>query len=127
MKGTKIYSVLHSKCPVCNEGDVFLTKNPYDLKNLDKMPIRCEVCDHKFELESGFWYGSMYVSYALTVGMGAGTFLITYLIYPQANVWLYIGLITAMVTLLAPLTFRFSRLIWMNMFSKYDALRTKKA
>lgn len=127
MKGSKMYSVLHGKCPVCQEGDVFESKQIYNLRKFDKMPDNCPNCGHKFEIEQGFWYGAMYVSYGFTVALSVAVFLITYLIYPEASSGLYIGLITGAVILVAPITYRMSRLVWMNMFSRFDPLKSKKA
>lgn len=126
MKGSKWYGVLHAKCPICHEGEVFVSKKMYNLKLFDKMHAKCASCGHKFEIEQGYWIGAMYVSYALTVFFSVLTFLITYLIYPNASSALYIGLISSVVVLLAPFTYRLSRLIWMNMFSKYNPNKAKK-
>jgi uncharacterized protein (DUF983 family) len=126
MKGTRWYSIFKAKCPVCHEGDVFESKEVYNLRKFDKMYKNCSHCGHKYEKEQGFWYGAMYVSYALTVAMSVAAFVLTYLIYPPATVWVYISIITITVLFLAPVTFRGSRLIWMNFFNHYDALKAKK-
>jgi uncharacterized protein (DUF983 family) len=126
MKGDKTYSIIHAKCPVCQEGDVFESKQIYNLKEFDKMHENCTICNHKYEIENGFWYGAMYVSYALTVAFSVATFILTYLFYPSASVWVYIGMIVLSLLVLAPITFRLSRLIWMNFFSSYDPLKAKQ-
>jgi uncharacterized protein (DUF983 family) len=120
MKRNLLQSIFKSKCPVCREGDAFKSKSAYDLRNFDKMPEHCSHCGHKFEKEQGFWYGAMYVSYAVTVAMSVATFILTYLIYPSATVWIYISMIIGVIFFLAPITFRLSRMIWMNFFAKYD-------
>src|ERR1035437_5136028 len=66
-KGSKFYSVTRLKCPKYQEGDWFLTRNPYNLRKFDKMPEKCPVCGQLFELEIGFYWGAMYVSYVTTV------------------------------------------------------------
>lgn len=126
MKGSKIYSIFKAKCPVCHEGDVYESKQVYNLRKFDKMHERCAYCNHKFEIEQGFWYGAMYVSYALTVAFSVASFVLTYLIYPEADAWLYFGLIVFVLIGLMPVTYRLSRLIWMNMFTSYDPLKAKK-
>lgn len=125
MKSARLYSVLKAKCPVCLEGDVFDNKGVYDLKNIDKMHVNCSNCGHKYEKEAGFWYGAMYVSYGLTVIMSVAIFTITYLLFPKASVWLYIGVIVFIILLLGPITFRSSRLVWMNLFARYNPLKAK--
>lgn len=37
-KGTKLYSILRFKCPKFQEGNLFINKNPYILKDFDKIP-----------------------------------------------------------------------------------------
>lgn len=125
MKRNLLQSIFTYKCPVCREGDAFSFKNPYNLRNFDKMPEHCSECGHKFEKEQGFWYGAMYVSYALTVAMSVATFVLTYLFYPAATVWVYISAIIAVIFLLAPITFRLSRMVWMNFFAKFDSSKVK--
>jgi hypothetical protein len=81
---------------------------------------KCAHCGHKYEIENGFWYGAMYVSYGLTVAFSVATFVLTYLIYPDADTWLYFGLIVFVLLALVPITFRYSRLIWMNLFTSFN-------
>jgi len=119
-KGQKIYSVLKEKCPICHNGDVFLTKRKYDLKKFDKMHERCPSCKHKFEIEGGYWQGAMYVSYAVTVAYSIATFVLTYLINRETSAWTYIIIICLVALLAAPINYRISRMIWMNLFSKFD-------
>ena len=48
---------------------MFSAKNAWNLKTTLKMPEKCAECAQPFELEVGFWYGTGYVSYGLTVAM----------------------------------------------------------
>ncbi len=123
MKVSLLASILKGKCPVCRQGDAFLGKSIYDVKNMDKMPTNCSHCGHKFEREPGFWVGAMYSSYAITVAFSVAIFVLTFLIYPAASSWLYISIISVGMVVLAPVTFRLSRMMWMNFFSKYDATK----
>ena len=93
------------------------------------MNERCSCCGHKYEIETGFFYGAMYVAYALTVAISVATFVLTYLIYPDTPYWVYIINILAVLVLLAPVTFRGGRLIWINFFSSYkpDAIEQFEA
>jgi uncharacterized protein (DUF983 family) len=124
-KGTKIYSILKEKCPVCQEGEVFLTKKKYEFRTFDKMHVRCPHCNHKYEIEGGFWQGAMYVSYAFTVALSVATFVLTYLIYPETGVWYHITIISLMSLVMAPITYRMSRMIWMNLFSHYNPTKSR--
>ncbi|MFO0436645.1 MAG: DUF983 domain-containing protein, partial [Sphingobacteriaceae bacterium] len=63
-----IISMLFNKCPRCHQGDVFTEKNPYKLNKVFSMHETCSHCQLKYEKEPSFFYGAMYVSYALTSG-----------------------------------------------------------
>ena len=84
-KPNYIWSMLTTKCPRCRRGSMFTNSNPWNLKETLKMPDKCPECGQPFELEVGFWYGTGYVSYALTVVI-SGLSLIMW--------WLLIGLST---------------------------------
>lgn len=117
-KGTKLYSILKRKCPVCQEGDFFLSK-PYDLKNTGKIHESCSECNEKFSKEPGFYYGAMYVSYALGVVVFVAVFIITYLIYPNSSAMTYIILIAIAMVLFGPFLYELSKIIWANMFMSF--------
>ena len=119
-KGSRLYSIFKGRCPVCHEGKVFTYKEVYHPSKFDKMEENCGVCGHKYEKEVGFFYGAMYVAYALTVALSVATFVLTYLIYQDTPYWVYIINILAVLVLLAPVTFRGGRLIWLNFFNSYN-------
>lgn len=119
MKGTKLYSVLKLKCPHCQEGNLFLTKNPYNLKMFDKMPDKCEVCGEDFVRESGFFWGAMMVSHALTTIIAVVVHLIMFHFYGWDLTPNIIAIISV-ILILFPIVFRTSRAIWINIFVDYD-------
>lgn len=91
------------------------------------MEETCDSCGHKFEIETGFWYGAMYVSYALTVAIMVAMIVATYVLIPDPSAGAYIAAVVVAVVLMIPITFRGSRLIWMNFFSKYRGNQKAKA
>ena len=117
-KGSKLYSVIKLKCPKCHEGEFFLSRNLY--KSIGKNHKNCSCCGHKFELETGFFYGAMYVSYAIAIAFSVAIGVATYVFYPEAPYYIYITGILSGLVFLFPITFGWSRMIWMNMFTKYD-------
>lgn len=86
-----------------------------------EMDTHCAVCGLKFEIEPGFFWGAMYVSYALTVGMmlilGG---MILFLSGGQAEFWTYIIPIVGSLILSAPLTFRYARVLMLSLFSPIE-------
>lgn len=117
-KGTKLYSIVRQKCPRCHEGDLFLNKNPYNLNMLDKMPPRCPVCGCDFVRETGFYYGAMMISHALTTVMAVIVHFTVFHYYGWEIAPHLISLLTVIIGLF-PVVFRTARTIWINMFVAY--------
>lgn len=118
-KGTKLYSILHSKCPTCNEGD-FYESHPYDLKRIGNILPNCTVCGQKYEKEPGFYYGAMYVAYALGVALFVTCWTSFNLFFPSIPIGWEIGIIIFLTLVTAPYFYSLSKIIWANMFMKYD-------
>jgi len=114
-----IYSVLHSKCPRCNLGDLYVDNNPYHLRHLGKMKKSCEKCGQLYEPETGFYYGAMYVSYGLSI---AAMFIPAGILYFffHAPFQVLLATVLGIYALGFPLFFRLSRNIWLNMFVRFD-------
>lgn len=121
-KGSKLYSVFNNKCPQCQEGRFFQHGITLNLKKNLKVDEHCESCGFKYMIEPSFFYGAMYVSYALTVAMAVAIFVISYL--------LGLGLIGTILAIfvvlvaLTPLIMRVSRLLYINMFVHYKEKKT---
>lgn len=113
-----LYSMAMNKCSRCHQGDVFVSKNPYKLSKIFEMHKTCSHCHLEFEPEPSFFYGAMYVSYAIS----SGWFIIWFALQSFLLNWetLHFALfVTGFIIAVAPLTLRWSRLIWLNFFFKY--------
>jgi uncharacterized protein (DUF983 family) len=119
MKQTKFYSVLYNKCPYCHEGDFFIDKNPFKLKTFDKQHQNCPVCHNTYMPENGFYYGAMYVSYALDIALGVALFILSNVIF-NGGTTVFLILFVVLILGLWTIIFRKARLIWINFFIKYD-------
>ena len=83
------------------------------------MPKKCTKCSQDFEIETGFYYGAMYVSYALTIAITVAIFVaLTVLNLFSIGVFLVADLIVLL--LLLPYIFRVSRAIWITLMIRYD-------
>ena len=113
-KGSKFYSVFHNKCPQCQAGNFFQFPVSLNFKKNLKIYENCDSCGLKYMIEPSFFYGAMYVSYALTVGLAIAIFILGYIL----NLSLITSFIAILVILLGltPVTMRISRLIYINMF-----------
>ncbi|RYC68202.1 MULTISPECIES: DUF983 domain-containing protein [Spirosoma] len=119
VKGTKLYSIVFNKCPRCQQGDFFVTKSAFNIRNFDKMHTSCPVCGQNYTPEPGFYTGSMYVSYAFYVATIVSSFVLFVAMLGFDEIDLLIGLIPALI-ILTPLFFRLARRVWINMFVPYD-------
>jgi uncharacterized protein (DUF983 family) len=122
-KPSLIGSILKLKCPNCRKGNLFTNKSIFPLKHMMDMPEKCPVCGQKYELEVGFYYGTGYVSYALSVGLFIFNLIWYWLIfgisYKDGSIINYVITSTIIVLLLQPLLMRLSRAIYINFFVQY--------
>jgi hypothetical protein len=69
----------------------------------------------RFEIEPGFFYGAMYVSYAFVVAEMLNVGLLTYLITGNdKSPWLYIFSILLSVLALTPINYRYSKVLLLH-------------
>ena len=106
---------------------MFTDSNPYrkiKLKHIFDMPADCAVCGQKFDLEPGFWYGTAYVSYALTVAISVSTFVAWLVLIGLSTednrVFYWLGLNAVVLVILQPWIMRLSRVIYIRFFIHYD-------
>lgn len=118
-KGSKLYSIFKYKCPRCHQGEVFKSKSSYNLPKMFDMHEQCSNCELRYEFEPGFFYGAMYVSYGLTVALGVATYVLMQMFF-EASVAQIILVLVGVLIVGSPLVLRLSRIIWMNLFIKYE-------
>ena len=123
-KRNKLFGILKLKCPRCREGNLFLHKNPYHLKMLDKMPKKCLVCGEDFERETGFYYGAMMISHASMTLIAVLVHLIVFHFYGWEIAPNLIS-ITTIIIIMFPIIFRTSRAIWIGFFVRYRESKSK--
>lgn len=121
-KGSKFYSIFKFKCAHCHEGEFFVDRNPYNLRYVGDILEKCPVCQRRYSPEPGFYYGAMYVSYALGVAMFVTVYVATAVLYPEAPMWLYISLIFGSLIFFGPYLYALSKTIWANLFFTYKGV-----
>jgi uncharacterized protein (DUF983 family) len=114
-------AMLHAKCPRCRRGDLFKT-SMYGFES-QKMFEVCPHCGMRYEIEPGYFYAAMYVGYAINVALAVTLGVITYWITNELDSpWVYIITILLASFILAPVNFRYSRVIllyWLSPKIKY--------
>ena len=75
----------------------------------------CGNCGHKYEIEPGFFFGAMFVSYALIVAeLGVAYVLIQSFV---SNTEVLIAIMFGVIVLTSFTNYKYSRLIWMYMLT----------
>ena len=118
-KGSKLNSILTGSCPKCQNESMYLDKNMLHLTKILKMNENCSHCGLKYQIEPSFFYGAMYVSYGLNVGIGIVAFIVSYVILNTSLKVAFISIIASLI-LSFPMVLRLSRNIYINMFVSYD-------
>lgn len=118
LKGSKIYSILTGYCPVCHEESMYIESNPYKLNKVFQMHERCSNCGTKYKIEPSFFYGAMYVSYAVGIAFSVAAFIIAH-IFLNASLLASFFAIVGTLIFFMPVIMRLSRNIWINFFLSY--------
>lgn len=118
-KGSKLYSILTGTCPKCHEESMYEDKNPFHLGAIYKMHESCSHCNTRYKIEPSFFYGAMYVSYALGIAFGVTAFIISYVFLSSSLKTAFIAIIGTLIVFM-PIIMRLSRNIWINFFINYD-------
>ena len=88
------------------------------------MPEKCGVCRQPFELEPGFYYGTGYVSYGLSIAYLVFTFILWKIIIGMSindnRFFWWMGFSIFTLVLLQPWLMRLSRVMYLYFFVKYD-------
>ncbi len=92
---------------------------PFSLRKPLKMLTRCEVCGQKFEPETGFYYGAMFISYLF---IALVSFIVVCFNIFVLGIQVEISFLILLVFLgiIYIWNLRFSRSLWIHLVIKYD-------
>jgi len=107
-KKGNIFTLLACKCPRCGKGKVF-EHSVFDLKSFSSTKASCPVCNLVYEPEIGFFWGAMYWSYALGVGIMVVASIILYALGMSPEVLTYT--VPLIILVLLPVLYRYSRVL----------------
>lgn len=111
---SKIGSIISCKCPRCRKGKVF----PYSPFNLFKFSVTndyCPVCNLKFEHETGFFWGAMYISYSFSTAI----MIISGVIFINLDwsISRIVKILIPTILILTPFSYRYSRILLLYLIS----------
>ncbi|QHL89363.1 DUF983 domain-containing protein [Nibribacter ruber] len=80
------------------------------------MPEHCPVCGLRYERELGFYWGAMYMSYGLSVGIVVTVGLLLYHVFNDPPTWVYLTAVATIITVFTPILFRYGRVMMLYFF-----------
>ena len=96
-KGMKLYSILFGACPKCHEESMYVNPNPYALSETLKINDECSHCHTRYRMEPSFFYGSMYVSYAIGIAFAVTAFVVSYNIFDSSLNTAFMAIIITLI------------------------------
>jgi uncharacterized protein (DUF983 family) len=121
---TAFQSALHAKCPKCRTGNMF-SGAMYSF-GTQKMNKACPHCGYTFEIEPGYFYVAMFVSYAMNVAEMVTVAIGLHILTGSNSPWLYLAVLFGVAVILSPFHFRYSRIIllyWLTPGVHFDPKR----
>jgi hypothetical protein len=114
---SKFQAIIHCKCPRCRKGDIF-SGNMYSFSFKGQITNEyCPYCNLRFEREPGFFYVSMFLSYAMNVAEMITASVATYILglpLTYENLWYYVAILLITVFVFAPFNYRYSRVLLLH-------------
>jgi uncharacterized protein (DUF983 family) len=107
-------AILHGKCPRCRTGNLF----SFPLSRISRFNVmnrKCAHCGVLFEPEPGFYQGAMFVGYAITVACIVVLATLLYVLWDPSE-WVYAGVVVGFMVLIAPVNYRYSRILYLHFF-----------
>lgn len=125
IKPSYILSLLGNRCSRCRTGKMFKNRLGINISRNMEMHEHCPVCGQPMQIEVGFYYGTGYVSYALTVAISVAVFVAYWVLIgisiDDNSLYYYLGVNILILVVLQPYLMRLSRAIWLSFFVKYDS------
>lgn len=112
---SQVLNIVKGKCPNCHKGKVFYSAGNILLFRMPKMNEKCPNCGYKFERETGFFFGAMFVSYALATAEMIAILVLLWYFLGLSPLYVFLTVI-AVAILASTLNFRLSRIIWIYFF-----------
>lgn len=109
-------ALLSCKCVRCRRGKMF-KHSAFNVKQFMEMNDLCPNCGLRFEVEPGFFWGAMYISYAFTTGILIVSGVLVYFLLNDPEFWVYLVTVISITFISIPWNFRYSRALMLYLFS----------
>lgn len=109
-------SILTCQCPKCRKSPLFTHKDFRKPSKLFTMHKHCQRCGQTFEPEPGFYFGAMFISYALNTALFIAVWVLYYRFSESLSIFTLLAIMGTAAVIFLPLFFRWSRSIWIAIF-----------
>src|SRR6185312_4221531 len=113
-KESRLYSIVTITCPRCHEGKMFPPNTLFKFTKLSKMNEKCSCCGQPFSPEPGYYFGAMFVSYAINAAIFFATWVVLRFFVNEVTLTMMLIVLFVVVIGLLPFNFRLSRALWIN-------------
>ncbi|WP_425636328.1 DUF983 domain-containing protein [Algoriphagus yeomjeoni] len=120
MRFSTLKSIYQCKCPRCHQGDMFLRGKLLSPTKFSVMNKTCSHCKQSFEPEPGYYFGAMFVSYAINTALFITAWLTLTILKPDYSLSLLLSLLGLAAIVFLPFIYRISRSIWISIFIQYQ-------
>lgn len=117
MPKSKFSAIFQQKCPRCREGNIFkytLLQKPFSPLATHK---ECPECGFRFEIEPGFFWGALYISYAMMVAVMVSVIVAIVILFDTREPLHYIIPTVSLMLLIYPFALRYARVLLITFFS----------
>jgi len=108
----RVAAAIAGRCPRCRGGRIF--------RGRLAMHAACPACGLRFERESGYFTGAMYVSYVLAVPVMAVCAAAVRLLAPGLSFGATVAVAAVLFLPFVPAIFRYSRILWIHLDQTID-------
>ncbi|MFC4872946.1 DUF983 domain-containing protein [Negadavirga shengliensis] len=107
-------AMVAAKCPKCRIGDMFPVP-VYSFRKLTQVHFTCPHCEANLNPEPDFYYGAMYISYALSVALFITVMVVLNTFFNDPDIMVYIVAVVVLNILFLPFMLRYSKVIYLYM------------
>ncbi|WP_375583542.1 DUF983 domain-containing protein [Cyclobacterium xiamenense] len=105
-------AIFTAKCPRCRKGSIFPV-SLYSFRKLTEVNQNCPHCGVELVPEPDFYYGAMYVSYALSVALFISVMVALNVLFDDPELMAYILSVLFFNILLLPIMLRISKVLYL--------------
>ena len=114
-----LLNIFQMKCPRCRADFLFKNRITLHPSRILAMKESCSICGLKYMVEPSFYFGAMYVAYAISVLVALFVFILGSKFF-QWEIGLNLLLVFSVLVFATPFQLKLSRSIWLHIFVQYN-------